>query len=364
MVNLQRVASNSVYFLFFLPYLGSAMPAYLWALLFICIFIRTRLSPVDLALAGVAILLFGAKILQVGLPISELLFRYYFGFIIFYYFFKMTGATFRVEKLLKVYCIVVLIEAFLINTVVPVSLMRNYPDMETATSHATKFFGFYQRPYSVGTNATISSMIIVFMLFYLEIYRKRGVKLMTRGLEILAAITVLAFVSGGGMMFYAVYWGYKLNLFSRARNLVGLGVFTALFIWVAIYVSTLESDNALSKISITYFEFLIGFKTNQINETAYALDQSSWIIGADFSDKSELLIWNDFSIRDLVHCLGLGGVSMLLLFCLSKINRSNKAVVVICLLSLFHYGSTFAMPGAMMLGYVLNLNRARIDTQS
>ncbi|HIS34901.1 MAG TPA: hypothetical protein IAA79_08255 [Candidatus Avirikenella pullistercoris] len=359
MLTLTEISSIVVYFLFFLPYLGMAFPAYIIALLLIIIAIpilRIKLKIFDLFFLGLFFLFFFLKIGQVGIGTGEVFLRYFFGWLLFYYYFRLTKAKIHVDRLLKIYCFCVIIEAILINTILPPVYWKNFPDLEIATTHVSAFFGFFQRPYSVGGNASVASTILCLMLFYIENLRKKGVQLITRGLEVLSGITIILFASGVGMCIYLIYWAYKKDLFLKRRNIILLVSFIVVVLGFAIYASTLSTSNILSKLSVTYFEFLWQFKAIQIEETVYALKHSSFWLGFDYHDNSGLLLWNDFALRDLFHSLGIGGVLFMLVFLLDKINKYNWIIIIVGVLGLLHYGGIFSMSGQLIFGYALVLN--------
>lgn len=359
-----NIASKSIYILFFMPLLGTALFGYLWCLMLMMLLLlrgRVQLSGKDCLLLFVLLCFWGAKILQVGIPVGEVLIRYFYSYTIFYFYFRITGARFDISWLIKIYCIEIIVESLLINTVLPTNYWLNYPNSDT-TNFSTAFFGFYQRPYSIGANATISSVILVLMLIVREIGVRHGIMKPNRNLDWLAGLAVCLFVSGGGLVFYAFYWGYRLNLYTRLRNVLALVAFAGLCVGLAVYASTLDSSHALSKISSTYFEFLLDLKLEQLEVTYQALDESSWVLGADFEQKSELLLWNDFAIRDLFHSTGFWGLGLTVLFFLFHLNRYNWFLILVAFLCIFHYGTIYAMPGAMILGYGMNLNKRNLNT--
>lgn len=366
-MNLKNIASKGLYIAFFMPLLGTALPAYAWFLMIIlllCLVRKAKIKPKDIFFLIGILLLFVVKLQQVGLPMTELLFRYFFGYVLVYIYCQVTGAEINIRKLIIYYCYEVLIEALLINTILPANLWLNYPVSNGTMVHSTNFFGFYQRPYSVGTNATISSVILVFLLLYYETLRKQNlVGPLGRKIDWMAALTIFSFVSGGGIVFYLFYWGYRLNLYTQWRNAIGLLLFIGICIGITFYASTLEANHALSKISSSYFEFLLEFKQNQIEDTILVLNRDSWYIGANYTAYDEApLLWNDFSIRDLTHSLGLLGLLGLWIFLFSHMNRFNWIIGALAFLSTFHYGTIFALPGAIIMAYGLSLDKRKIHT--
>jgi hypothetical protein len=318
-----------------------------------------KIHTLDLALLVFFFISWIAKYLQVGFVVTEVLFRNYSGWLIAYYFFKATAAKVKIEQLLLLFCISVIVEALLINTVIHPDYLPNYSDDFEKSTHNTAFMGFYRRPMSIGGNASMSSTIVVLMLFYLESLQERGSKLITWKLEILALVTVILFASGTGFFIYFIYRIYKLHIFSRKRNII-LFILVIAAIVMLINYATVYSDSIISRISYKYLEFLWDFKIKQIEDVLNELQKSSIVVGGIFS-RDNIRIWSDFALLDLFHSLGISGIVILFIFSIIKINNVNFAVILAGIVGMVHYGAIISMPGQLIFAYSLILNTKTID---
>jgi hypothetical protein len=306
----------------------------------------------DLPILFFSFIIFILKSSQVGPVAAEVLFRNYIGWLMIYYFVKGTGAKIKVDRLLFLFCISVIIEAILVNTILPTSYIYG-PEFDSS-SHISKFYGFYQRPLSVGGRATTSSTIVCLMLSYIETLRIKGIKLMTWKLEILALIVIVLFASGTGFMLYFVYWIYKLHFFSRKRNVFLLIPLITVIVYVMVYLAK-NSNSVFSRVSYKYVEFLFDYKIEQIETTMSAIKNSLMIGGAIIG--GHILVGGDFALENLLHSLGISGIIILLLFIMIKINLINLMVILIAILGMFHYGAITMISGQLVFAYTLVLNK-------
>jgi hypothetical protein len=348
--------------MFFFPLLlGTSFPAYI--LMSFILGIGLLYGHLKIHIADLPILVFLcvvwiAKYLQVGLIVTEVLFRNYSGWLIVYYFYRATMARIKIERLLLLFCISVVIEVVLINTVVSPSYLPNYSDDFKKSTHNTAFMGFYRRPMSIGGNASMSSTILVLMLFYLESSKKNGQILIARKLEIFALITIVLFASGTGFFIYFIYLFYRLHLFSKKRNVF---LFISLIgaIVIILNYATVHSNSIISKVSYEYLEFLWDFKIKQVDDVLNELKKSSMMIGGMFTRKN-VRTWSDFALLDLFHSLGMSGLIVLFAFSMIKINSINAGTIFVGILGMIHYGAILSMPGQLIFAYSLILNRKNV----
>jgi hypothetical protein len=318
---------------------------------------RFKIHIVDLPILALFVVVWVAKYLQVGLVVTEVLFRNYFGWIIVYYFYKATAVKIKIERLLLLFCISVIVEAVLINAVIPPSYLPNYSTGFEKSSHNTAFMGFYRRPMSIG-NASMSSTIVSLMLFYLESLRKKGKILITWMLEIFALIAVILFASGTGFFIYFIYIFYKLHIFSKKRNIVLFVLFIGIIIFLLNYAAV-NSNSIISRISYKYLEFLWDFKIKQIEDVLEELKKSSIVVGGIFASDN-IRTWSDFALLDLFHSLGIYGLVILFVFSIIKMNDVNFVAVFAGILGMIHYGAIISMPGQLIFAYSLILNKKNI----
>nr|WP_308757874.1 hypothetical protein [uncultured Bacteroides sp.] len=361
--SLQNFDSKFHYVLFFMPLIGTVIPAYIYMftiILFMFFFYKRTIVLSDFVIISLFVSFFIFKSLQTSWGITELLFRYFLGSVVSYYYFLFSRNSFNLRFLLLFFCISVIIEAVLINTCLPPSYWGNYPDLDENVTHHTAFFGFYQRPYSVGCNATVSSTILCLILMLIESMKKNeGIVSIGKIEYFLSFIVVILFASGTGLFLYLLFWMYKFNMFTKIKRVLYLILTLVIVFYIVTYASTLNSENIFSKISSDYLSFLFDFKKMQIEDTLYVLHKDSLLLGANFPVKENYPLWNDFSLNDFILSLGCCGSFFFLLFLVLKSNRINRPVIFCGVLGLLHYGGIFSMVGQLIFGYSLALREKK-----
>jgi hypothetical protein len=318
-----------------------------------------RIHIIDLPVLAFLCVVWIAKYLQVGIVVTEVLFRNYFGWVIVYYFYRSMNVEIKIERLLLLFCISIIVEAFLINVIIPPSYLPNYSDDFEKSSHNTAFMGFYRRPMSIGGNASMSSTIVSIMLFYLESLRKRGQNLITLKLEIFTLIAIILFASGTGFFIYFIYRVYRLHIFSKKINIFLFILLIGNILFLLNYAAV-HSGSIIGKLSYKYLEFLWDFKIQQIEDVLDELKKSSMAVGGIFT-RDNIRIWSDFALLDLFHSLGISGLIILSIFLITKVNNINAAVIFAGILGMLHYGAILSMPGQLVFAYSLMLSRKNIS---
>lgn len=360
-ISKQNFFSDSFYFLFFISLLGTAVPGYAFILLaLISLLLRSKYSKWGLLLFGCIFSLLVYKTQQLATWTNiEVLFRYFLGWILVLSFLYYTKARINVNKLILIYSLLIFLEAVLVNTIIPASMLLNYPDLDVAVNHQTHFLGFYQRVYSVGSNATVSSSIMCILLSYRETLIKHGCcGLRNKMIDWLGFGSIVLFASGTGFCLYLIFLTYKWGLL-KWRNVL----FAILFLSLLIYVSTelaAGTDSLFSRLSYIYMEFLWDFKVNQIIDAIDLLSTDSYFLGCAYKDYP-LQLWNDFALRDLFVSWGIAGLLLLLVFVFKYINRVNAFVLILSVLGLCHYGGVFSFPGQLCFAYAMLLNENTVS---
>ena len=140
--------------------------------------------------------------------------RFYYGFIIFYYIFQ----NINIFPLVKVFWLLVfllIIEALAINTFINARDLPNFPDGGT---HFTS--KGYQRPYSFGRNASVSSTIFT-------VLAALRFKMSIKGV-VISFVTTCIFASGTGFVSFILYLCFYLrSVFSRLTMIIILCVITS-----------------------------------------------------------------------------------------------------------------------------------------
>ncbi len=92
--------------------------------------------------------------------------KFWFGFTLVYIFFKCFKDNFNYLFFFRFCCLIIIIEAILINTIIDQDILYLRPTIAT-------FFGFYQRPPSICGTPTISAVFIVLYFYFLQLTLKK-----------------------------------------------------------------------------------------------------------------------------------------------------------------------------------------------
>lgn len=274
---------------------------------------------------------------------------YYFGFLLFFLYFKISGVSINLYLVLKVLCLEVLIEALLINTILPASLLFNYPPYSIDSPHHKHFFGFFQRPYSIGANASVTSTLILILYIYVKSNLNVSLKY-----NLLVFCALLTCLSGTGIALYFIYISMR---YFKAK-------FTSIFIFIALlffayFIVTYLEESDFSKFSSIYLNQLYELKIDQIDDYLFKLsDTFQLIFGKNHRDKFDVVTFNDFAMNDAFYNLGIGGLALLLSFIIFNTNQNNNLMVLFFLVAAFHYGAIFSIFGQFLLGYILSFSKA------
>ena len=118
-INWQNVVNNSIYFLFYIPLLGTAVPSYIFILLHLFYYVFYKKSSKWGIMVGLMLFVFiimKYSLLADGSQVG-VLFRYFFGWIFVYLFLYYSKARVDINKFIMVYTIEILLEAFLVNAI-------------------------------------------------------------------------------------------------------------------------------------------------------------------------------------------------------------------------------------------------------
>lgn len=305
---------------------------------------KIRISNMDfLFLCGLTLLLmFQISINDLSAVIIDL--RFYWGWIIFYFIFKANVVNQKIfNDALVLLSVLTLVEAALINTVMPASTLPNFPDIATSPGDFVSE-GFYQRPYSFGANATVGSSLLVTLMALCNV---QGWRLWLSGLA------VLVFVSGTGI------FALLLLLLVRYRPLIiktALPLFSILLcvIFLAEKISPLFELFA-RKTGSDYLKFLIDFKSTQILNAYENIDAYMLIFGTPDWSRG-----GDFGFLTFMASNGFFGFLLFLLIIFSRINRNNAFPLFLIVATSFHYPVLFFLPGQMIFGLLLSIRKDRL----
>lgn len=351
-----------LYILFLLPLVGTGIPAYLFAIVYLAWNIKVvKFKFIDLILIALLFFFIVIKTSQTGFQTCMVLSRYYFGFILFYLMFNNININLKLDKLLFIICSCVLIEALLINTILPVDFLPNFPKSDSGDfMGTTKIFGFYQRPYSIGTNSTITSTLIMVLVFHIFGFAKDAYNFSSNKLLLFSSFTVAILGSGTGYFLLLLFVIYKLR---PLKNII-LTIISAIFLFLLyyfIFIFDIGSFDGLDKISSFYIQFLIDFKKEQIEDVLYILRSNTMQIffGRIFESPKDLVIWSDFAWLNLFESTGIFGIFFTLFVFFRKTNMQNYIPVLVFLIGALHYGAIYSLPGQILIGYFISNNYYR-----
>ena len=305
--------------------------------------------------------------------------RFYFGFLLFYFYFK--NGDFKLENIYLFLILIIIVEAFLVNTIIEARYLPNYPEYyvggeckisnvtgKCITSPHFASEGFpYQRPYSFASMANVTGPLLV-GIFSLIRNVKRIHTLILIGV-------ILIIMSGTGFI--------ALSILLIFRREIYLLLFCAVvFAIINFLVSDLPLINIFkNKFSIDSIIMLIKVKFYQLS--SFYLDPNDFyqFVGDFTKDNtgvsgisklfSEFNIINHFFgglliISDqgsgyggdfgwLWLYLSYGFISLLvfILFVISKLNKRNFIPAMILLISTFHYPVIFYLTGQIVFAYIL-----------
>lgn len=250
--------------------------------------------------------------------------RYYWGFLLFYLIFR-SGIQIDVEKLLLFLSILTVIEAVLINTVISVEMLPNYPPSGSMNHE----IGAYHRPYGFGGSASASSLILAALLAVSKLGWKG---------KSLSVVAISACMSGSGFIGLFIYLLATISL--RWYLLLVPLILGVMF------------SGGVYHISSDYISFLIDFKLSQLSDQ---LSLGHLLIGQPL-DGSVEGPGGDFATLGFLLLNGLVGMSIFLIVLVVNINPKNWLPILIMLVGSFHYGAIFYLPGQFIFGYLLSYN--------
>lgn len=273
-------------------------------------------------------------------------FRFYWGWVVFYFIFKNNFLEKKVlTTVLVLLCVATLIEALLINTVVSPWLLPNFPSLEAGLRSEFVPEGFYQRPYSFGASATVSSSLLVVLMSLCNV---RGWRFL------LSVAAVLSIVSGTGIL--ALVLLLLIAYRSQARRLIFPAVLillTGYLVFSSVMLSIFE--RFAKKIGPDYASLMIDFKWSQLVNVYNGIQPYTAIWGVPDGFRG-----GDFGMLAFVLSNGIFGVMLLLLMLLSRVNRANRFPLFLILLTTLHYPVMFFVPGQMIFGLLLSYNKRRL----
>lgn len=280
--------------------------------------------------------------------------KFYMGWGVVTLFLHYSKISINVNRLILLFCYEIILEFVLINTVIPQSVLPNYPNLgyEIMT-------GSFKRVYSVGCNATTSATILVMLLGYREAIRKSGVLICSKHgnwlVELLSFGAIVCFGSGTGFVLYLLYLLYRFNLLKMKYVLILVAVLIG--IYMAFSYITIKDGSIFQRLSGEYLVYLWELKEWQISDLISEHKVKNIYLGADFKYEEDSLIWGDFAYLEYYISLGVIGISVLVLFVLKYINSLNCFPIIVGIVGAFHYGGICTFPGQLVLALCVLLDK-------
>jgi len=345
---------------FLFPYIGGYLTFPLYFVFFIFLIKNIHLTYFDILFGLLVITFFFLKLIDIPLITCIQIFRVYFGFFFFYLVFKSIDPLFSIN--FNYVCIIIstaiLAEALLINTVISPSDLNVFPNFATSTGK-TAYFGFYQRPYSIGSNASVTSILLLISLSYATAHQNYFP--LSKFTQYLSTTAIVSMLSGVG------FFGLFLYFFSQWKKIYRLLFVTSIVIFYAMPFFSFSFFGEgiqkiisvfFTKISTDYIQFLWADKKSQVENlltTAMQSQNPTWEILFGNASLVNGAYGGDFGWLDQAYTLGITGVLLTLIFTLSKINKKTLFPLGIFLLSAFHYSALISVIGQILFGYSLSL---------
>lgn len=329
-----------VFIFLLMPYLGTGGPAYLIAIGCIVLYSNFKTKYTKTSIYFVLTVV-GVYIIKFYQPDNFILIRYfqvYFGFIIFYLMFVgMKGDTDK-ETIGKMLAVFVITEAILINTIVPPQLLGNFPTFNGVIpdDHLTSYFGFYRRPYGFGSNASMTSSMLVVMYSISD-------KVKTKWLLTLAII-LSASITGYGLFLIALF------LTSKRKIPIAIGLGLCLLI-LQLIMQRIDVHFAY-RISPQFVWTIIEFTMEQ-NLSSLRPDDYSILFGTNYLIDGEAMYLTDNGMAPFFYTNGL-------LLCIAYLGTAfwpgaykKKVPYIIFFVGIFHYPAIFTMCGQVLFALLL-----------
>ena len=255
--------------------------------------------------------------------------RFFWGWVFFYLFFS-SGYRFDLLFLLRILSVLVVAEAVIINTAMSAADLPNYPDYELARSHFSSE-GMYQRPYSFGGSASVTSAILVSIMAYLRLNLRES---------FLPITAIISCMSGTGFFLL-----FLLSIFRLSKKII--------FFLLLPLASYVFFNGELVKFSIGYSTELFDLKLDQYLNSNIMKMTEDVLFGGGLVQVGS--IGGDFQFLSFLDLNGIIGLFIVIITLVLNLNRLNWFPILIILLGTLHYGVLFYLPGQFFFGYFLSM---------
>lgn len=324
-----------------MPYLGTGGPAYLVAIVFIFLFSKgkTKYSKTAICFILFVFFIYTLKFYDSDYLVLTRYFQVYFGFYIFYLMFIGLKGDVDKEYVAKMMALFVIVEAILINTVVPPQLLGNFPSFDGVIpdDHLTNYFGFYHRPYGFGANSSMTSTMLVVMY---SISERARVKVL-----LAFAIILSASITGYGLFLIALF------LTSKRKVLITILLGVCLVL-LQLVMQDIDVHFAY-RVSPQFVFMMLEYALEQ-NIVHLRPDEYSLLIGTNYLIDGVPVFLTDNGMAPFYYTNGI-------LLCIVYLGTAfwpgttkNKVPFIIFFIGVIHYPAIFTMPGQVLFALLLS----------
>jgi hypothetical protein len=366
---LSSIVSGILLFSFVISYTGiPSVAIYLMPLGLILLFPQKfRLNSFDLFVYIVVLILICLKSLTSDLFSIYYLGKYYFGFVIFYIFFRSNiyRTNIKLDQLLLIISLLTIFEAILINTVLPAQFMPTYPKWMIIDEISKNSITLsYYRPYSVGWNASITSSFILVLLSFRQstLSSRRTTNRHFSNISIIAYIAIFACASATGILCFFLYIILHSN-YKNVRLYILLGLIYvgyATFFWTDEYN---RSKSIIPMIQWGYIQSIIELKlAHVIGYNIFEWTYYELLLGHSFHKGILPPMMGDNGWAQFIYTNGFLGLAILMVFLFKSMNPVTWRPILILMVSTFHYPTLFASGSQILLAYMAARTIIKIST--
>ncbi|MBT3737797.1 MAG: hypothetical protein HOG33_01755 [Candidatus Marinimicrobia bacterium] len=263
---------------------------------------------------------------------SIMLYRFHWGFLFFYLFFRNKTHLFNVRHLVFLMLALIVIEIFFVNFIISADGLPNYPEKVKSPAH---FSDTWQRAYSYGGNSSVTGVLFVAMLSLIN----PGILLI-----FFSGVVITMVGSGSGMVAYLFYFISKIK--GRAKFIY---IFLVVVLWFILGSNIL----LFYKMSPGYLLYLVELKWSQVLLIYMDVPTIDRIFGWGFNKGGDFL-WLHF-----ISCHGYIGALIMIFFIFSHVNRINLFALSIIIIMTSHYFVLFSLPGQLLTGYLFAMQNLK-----
>lgn len=285
--------------------------------------------------------------------------KYYFGFTLFLLIFHSSSNRINNNLLLLFILLIISIavEYLIINYhLLPREYWFNVAHADGSLLHPQT--EGQMRPYGIGKNATMTATLVTVLYVHLmtEINSRYINSFKAKIILTLLFIATIVLLRSGLGFFISMLAIFFVVANSLKKKIIYSFVFFIVFV-VVFYIIESNLDD-FSRFSLSYVDYLIGFKANQIFVTL--LLENYGAIEFLFGATNQTGFSNDIGWIPFFYNTGVYGLLLYAFIITKSINRYNSKSLFILLLSAWHYPAIFSIPGQILFAYLLSKRKSNI----